>query len=141
MNALASEGFRRSFADTAACLPSLDLQAYQDAWRRRHAILRAWSLFFADSPILLTPISAQPTFAARSDMCGLETMRDMLRAYAPLSAVAGAGLPAISAPVGMAAGAPAGVQIVADAFADARCLEAAAALERRLGPVRPIAPA
>ena len=141
MNAMASEGFRRSFTDTAACLPILDAEGYQEAWRRRHAILRAWSLFFEDFPIVLTPTSCQPTFDADHDTKGLETMREILRAYAPLAAIAGAGLPAISAPLGLAAGAPAGVQIVAGAFRDEACLVAAAALERRLGPTLPRTPA
>ena len=141
MNAMASEGFRRSFTDTAACLPTVDAGGYQEAWRRRHAILRAWSLFLEDFPILLTPTSCQPTFPVDHDIKGLETMREILRAYAPLSAVAGAGLPAISVPVGTAAGAPAGVQIFAGAFREQACLEAAAALERRLGPIAPKTPA
>jgi amidase len=141
MNAMASEGFRRSFADTAACLPALNAEGYQTAWRRRHAILRAWTLFLDDYPILLTPTSCRPTFPADHDARGVEIMREILQAYAPLAAMAGAGLPAISVPAGMAAGAPAGVQIVAGAFCEERCLEAAAILERRLGPTRPIAPA
>ena len=140
MNALGSEGFRRSFTDTAACLPPLDAEGYQAAWRRRHALLRALSLFFEDCPVLLTPTSCQPTFPRDHDVKGLDVMREMLRAYAPLSAVAGAGLPAISVPIGTVGGAPAGVQIVAGAFCEERCLQAAAALERRLGPTRPMTP-
>jgi amidase len=100
--------------------------------------LRAWSLFFDDYPIVLTPTSCQPTFPRDHDVKRPDVMRDMLRAYAPLSAVAGAGLPAISVPLGVAAGGPAGVQIVAGAFCEERCLQAAAALERRLGPTRPM---
>jgi amidase len=140
MNALGSEGFRRSFTDTAACLPPLDAEGYQAAWRRRHAILRAWSLFLEDYPIVLTPTSCQPTFPRDHDVKGLDVMHEVLRAYAPLSAVAGAGLPAISVPLGLAARAPAGVQVVAGAFGEERCLQAAAALERRLGPTRPMPP-
>jgi len=65
----------------------------------------------------------------------------MLSAYAPLSAIAGAATPAISAPVGFAAGAPAGVQIVAAPFREERCLTVAAALERQIGARLPVAPA
>jgi amidase len=141
MNAMASEGFRRSFTDTAACLPALDAEGYQSAWRRRHAILRDWSLFLEDFPVVLTPVSCQPTFPVDHDMKGLATMREILRAYSPLSAIAGAALPAISVPVGLAAGAPAGVQIIAGAFREERCLSAAEALERHIGPTRPKTPA
>jgi amidase len=141
MNALASDGFRRSFTDTAACLLRLGGEAYQVAWRRRHAILREWSLFLQQFPILLTPTSCQPTFPVNHDTRSVDTMHEILRAFTPLSAVAGAGLPAISVPLGMAGGAPAGVQIVAGAFKEERCFEAAAALERRLGPTLPKSPA
>ncbi|HEY5204286.1 MAG TPA: amidase, partial [Roseiarcus sp.] len=56
------------------------------------------------------------------------------------SSVAAAALPAISAPVGLVAGAPAGVQILAAPFCEARCLGAAAALERRIGQILPLDP-
>ncbi len=141
MNALGGEGFRRSFTDTAACVPALDGEAFQAAWRRRHAILREWSAFLETFPVVLTPTSCQPTFAVDHDTKGLAVMKEILRAYAPLSAIAGAALPAISAPVGRAAGAPAGVQIVCGAFREARCLAVAAALERRIGPTHPVDPA
>lgn len=140
MNAIASEGFRRSFADTAACVAALDGEGYQEAWRRRHAILREWSMFFEDFPVLLTPVSCQPTYPVDHDVKGVDVMREILRAYAPLSAVAASLSPAISAPVGFAAGAPAGVQIVAAPFREERCLAAAAALERRMDPLLPIDP-
>ena len=140
MNAMGSEGFRRSFTDTAACLPALDGEGYQAAWRRRHAILREWSLFFETFAVVLTPTSCQPTFPVDYDTRGLAAMAEMLSAYAPLSAIAGAATPAISAPVGFAAGAPAGVQIVAAPFREERCLAAAAALERRMDPLLPIDP-
>jgi len=141
MNAMGSEGFRRSFTDTAACLPALDGEGYQAAWRRRHAILREWSLFFETFAVVLTPTSCQPTFPVDYDTRGLATMAEMLSAYAPLSAIAGAATPAISAPVGFAAGAPAGVQIVAAPFREERCLTVAAALERQIGARLPVAPA
>ena len=140
MNAMGSEGFRRSFTDTAACVSALDGEGYQAAWRRRHAILREWSLFLETFPVVLTPTSCQPTYPVDHDRKGLETMAEILRAFSPLSAVAAAALPAISAPVGLVAGAPAGVQILADRFREERCLAAAAALERRIGPILPVTP-
>ena len=127
MNAMGSEGFRRSFTDTAACLPILNAGAYQAAWQRRHVILREWSVFLETYPV-------------DHDMKGLEVMAEILRAYSPLSAIAGAGLPVMSAPVGPAAGAPAGVQIITSALREERCQAVAAALEKRIGSITPITP-
>ena len=140
MNAMGSEGFRRSFTDTAACLPILNAGAYQAAWQRRHVILREWSVFLETYPVVLTPTSCQPTYPVDHDMKGLEVMAEILRAYSPLSAIAGAGLPVMSAPVGPAAGAPAGVQIITSALREERCQAVAAALEKRIGSITPITP-
>ena len=140
MFALADEAFRRSFTDTAANLPVLDPPAMQQAWERRLTIQRQWSIFLETYPVILTPTSCQPTFPIDHDLKGKETLAEIVKALSPLSSVAGLALPAISAPVGLAAGAPAGVQIVCGRFMEERCLAVAAALEERIGRLRPIDP-
>lgn len=140
MFALGDEAFRRSFTDTAANFPRLDPLAMQRAWERRLSIQREWSAFLEQRPVILTPTSCQPTFPIDQDLKGAEALADVARALSPLSSVAGLALPAISAPVGFAAGAPAGVQIVCGRFMEDRCLAVAAALEERIGRLRPIDP-
>jgi amidase len=140
MFALADEAFRRSFTDTAAILPVLDPPAMQHAWERRLTIQRQWSVFLETYPVILTPTSCQPTFPIDHDLKGKETLAEIAKALSPLSSVAGLALPAISAPVGLAAGAPAGVQIVCGRFMEERCLAVAAVLEERIGRLRPIDP-
>jgi amidase len=140
MNAMGSAGFVRSFTDTAASLPSLDAARYQQAWQRRHAILRAWSMFLDDFPVVLMPTSCQPTFPVDHDTKGRAVMEKILTAYSPLSAVAGACMPAISVPAGLADGAPAGIQVLAAPFREERCLTVAAVLEQVIGPTLPVTP-
>lgn len=140
MFGLGDEAFRQSFCDTAANLPELDRQGFHAAWETRLAIQRDWAVFLARFPVLLLPSTFQPTFPLDHDLAGREALAAILTAYIPMSATAGLSLPSISVPAGTAAGAPAGVQLVAGRFMDERCLAAAEALEHGIGPTRPIDP-
>jgi amidase len=140
MFGLGDDAFRKSFVDTAANLPELDFLGFHAAWARRLGIQREWAEFFAIHPVLLMPTSAQPTFPIDHDQRGKDTLAAILRAFTPLSSTAGLCLPAMSVPIGTAAGAPAGVQLVAGRFMDERCLAAAEALEHRIGLLKVIDP-
>ncbi len=137
---MADDAFRQSFQATAAALPVLDGAAYQAAWQRRRAIQRAWAGFFQHFPLVLTPTACQPPFPIDHDLQSGNTMAEIIRAYRPLPAVAGLGLPAISVPAGKAGRHPVGVQIIGRWFDDDRCLSAAEILETRIGPVLPVDP-
>ncbi|MEE8508718.1 MAG: amidase family protein, partial [Myxococcota bacterium] len=50
------------------------------------------------------------------------------------------GLPAAAVPVGVVDGLPQGVQIIGDRYREDLCLDAAEAIETRLGAVTPIDP-
>ena len=50
------------------------------------------------------------------------------------------GLPAASVPVGVDDGLPQGVQIIGDRYRESRCLDAAQAIEERVGTITPIDP-
>jgi amidase len=140
MFAMADEPFRRSYTDTAANLPQLDAAGFHRAWQTRLAIMREWAVFFDRYPVLLTPTSFQPTWPRDHDLAGKEVVGKIARSFSALSSVAGLALPAVSVPVGTAAGAPAGVQVVAARYMDERCLATAAIMEQRLGKTRPIDP-
>jgi len=140
MFGLGDEAFRRSFADSIANFPILDAVGLHHAWERRLAIQREWTRFLHDYPIALMPTSLQPTFPLDHDLAGREALAVIAKAFNPLSSIAGLALPAISAPAGSAAGAPAGVQIVAGRFMEERCLAAAAVMEERIGKLLPIDP-
>ncbi len=55
-------------------------------------------------------------------------------------AVSALGLPAVTLPVGIAGGLPQAVQIIGPRYREDLCLDAAAALEVRLGIITPIDP-
>lgn len=138
--ALGGKDFETAFHHTAAALPVYgQLEAIQ-GWARRIAIQRAWAGLLETYPVLLMPTTLQPTFPHDHDLVDVATMRTILDAYRPLSAIAGLTLPAMSVPAGMVEGVPAGVQIVSGWFREERALSAAAVMESRIGPIRPVDP-
>ncbi len=107
---------------------------------RRHEIARAWSEFFADYPIILGPTWCQPQFEHGYDVAGPESasqILNLLRFVTPMNLL---GLPVACVPTGMANGLPLGVQVVGDRFREDLCLDAAEAIEQRMGRLTPIDP-
>lgn len=140
MFAMADEPFRRSYLDTAANLPQLDAAGFHQAWQTRLTIMREWAAFMDRYPVLLTPTCFQPTYPRDHDLAGKQTVGKIMRSFSALSSTAGLAVPSVSVPVGMAAGSPAGIQVLAGRFMDERCLAAAAILEQRIGKTNPIDP-
>lgn len=107
---------------------------------RRHTVARAWSEFLGDWPIILGPTWCQPQFVHGADIAGpgsaaetLETMRFVL----PMNLL---GLQVVCVPTGTANGLPLGVQVIGDRMREDMCLDAAEAIEARLGRLSPIDP-
>jgi amidase len=104
----------------------------------RHQIARAWSEFFAEYPIVVGPTWCEPQFAHGYDIAGPTSAADivnLMRFVTPMNLL---GLPVVCVPTGVAAGLPTGVQVIGDRFREDLCLDAAAAIERRLGTLTPI---
>lgn len=140
MFALGGKDFETAFLNTAGALPVLSPLEFIQAWQRRIAIQRAWAELLKRYPVVLMPTAFQPTFPHNHDLIDIPTMAKILAAFKPLSAIAGLSLPAISAPAGFVNGVPAGVQLVSAWYREERCLSAAGALERHIGPILPIDP-
>lgn len=140
MFALGGKDFETAFHHTAGALPVLTPLEFIQSWQRRIAIQREWAKLLKNYPVVLMPTAFQPTFPHDHDLVDVATMAKILSAFQPLSAIAGLGLPAISAPAGLVNGAPAGVQLVTAWYREERCLSAAATLERHIGPILPIDP-
>ena len=107
---------------------------------RRHEIARAWSEFFAEYPIILGPTWCQPQFEHGYDVAGPESaaqVLNLLRFVTPMNLL---GLPVACVPTGTANGLPLGVQVVGDRFREDLCLDAAEAIEQRMGRLTPIDP-
>ena len=116
--------------------PSLELAALVQSSRYR--LMREWSTFFADHPVLLTPTWADPPFEHGADLIDTEqVLRNTLRPVLPGNFL---GLPGVVVPCGTADGLPVGVQVVGDRFTDLRCLAVAEQVQEAVGAPVPIDP-
>ena len=103
----------------------------------RRLIAREWNQFFVDHPLILSPIWSQPAFAHGWDLENAHATMRLMRPVMPANLL---GLPAAAVPAGQAGGLPAGVQVMGARFQELACLEAAEAIEQRLGVAQPIDP-
>jgi amidase len=105
----------------------------------RHSLLRAWGEFQETCPLIVAPIYTGIPFETGTDLAAgavAETVRGMRMTIA----VNALGLPAAAVPVGTADGLPQVVQVIGPRYREDLCLDAAAALEDRLGIITPIDP-
>lgn len=111
----------------------------EESFMVRHAVARAWGEFQESRPLILAPIStALPSLAGTDLEDGqvVETIRTMRM----VMAVNVLGLPAVAVPVGVGEGLPQVVQLIGPRYREDLCLDAAQALEDRLGAITPIDP-
>jgi amidase len=105
----------------------------------RQSLLRAWGEFQQTHPLIVAPIYTDIPFAAGTDLDDgrvAETIRGMRMAIA----VNALGLPAVALPVGIGDGLPQSVQVIGPRYREDLCLDAAEAIEGRLGIITPIDP-
>lgn len=106
----------------------------------RFALMRAWSEFHQEFPVMISPTWAQRAFTHGADLDpvgGIEMMTNTIRPVIPSNLL---GTPAAVTPAGVVDGLPVGVQILGDRFSDALCLTVAAEIESLVGPITPIDP-
>jgi amidase len=102
-------------------------------------VLRAWGEFQETYPLILAPVSADFPFEVGRHRTTAEIV-EILRAMRMALAINALGLPAVALPVGIADGLPQSVQVIGQRYRDDLCLDAAEALEERLGIITPIEP-
>lgn len=107
---------------------------------RRHAAARAWSEFQAEHPVILGPAMTRPPFAVGDDLVSVESLREIQTSLRFIVALSTLGLPAVVVPTGVSAGLPTAVQVIGPRYREDVCLDAAEAIERRLGTTGPIDP-
>jgi amidase len=122
--------------------PIADVAAWSQLMIERDGIARAWSTFMADRPLLLSPTWTQLPFEHGFDSAtpaGTAATKELMRPVVPANLL---GLPSACVPAGRdeATGLPIGVLITGRRLREDLCLEAAEAIEARLGLATPIDP-
>jgi amidase len=131
-----TERFMSAFFEAAG---HPDVMAAEESFMTRQSVLRAWGEFQEIHPLIVAPICTEPPFEAGTDLEDgrvAETIRSMRMAMA----VNALGLPAVALPVGIGDGLPQAVQVIGPRYREDLCLDAAGAIEDRLGIVTPIDP-
>jgi amidase len=109
----------------------------------RDGLARDWSLFMARYPLVLTPTWTQPAFEHGYDIASPAASLAVIELMRPVLPANLLGLPSACVPAGRdpASGVPMGVLLTGRRMRDDQCLDAAEAIEARLGLDTPIDPA
>lgn len=138
---LGDERIRRAFGGMTRHTPVLDAEGHMRAQARRTTLIRNWMSFMQRYPLVLTPVSAELPFPYGLDVESLEGIDRVMRAQGTQFMVPLLGLPAISAPAGVAQGLPIGVQLIGARFREDLVMQAAEVIEARHPATTPIDPA
>jgi len=133
MRQYGSEDINQVLGDYLAASNVRDLDGYARALADRTRLLRAWSEFMEDYPLVLAPVSQVPPFPQLEDLQGTERVKQMLDEQSMLYGVNLLGLPSAAVPTGLHEGVPMGVQIIGPRLREDLCLDAAEAVERGTG--------
>ena len=133
MRKIGSENFARVLDGYFAAANNLNLEGYIRAFADRTRLLRAWSVFMDDYPLIVAPVSQVPPFPQDDDLRGNDRIREMQDEQSMLYAINLLGLPAVAIPTGIVDGIPTGVQIIGRRFREDMCLDAAQAIENSVG--------
>jgi len=116
-----------------------DAVAAEQSFITRQALLRSWSEFQEHHPLILAPIATDIPSKAGTDLDEGRVAED-LQTMRMAMAVNTLGLPAVALPVGIQDGLPQAVQLIGPGYREDICLDAAAAIEGRVGIITPIDP-
>jgi amidase len=137
---IASADVLRFLGFATAAVPPLDYAGYIGSFAQRQGIARAWSEFHARYPIVLGPVATAQPFAVGDDLAGVARVTEILRSLRLVVLGNLLALPVVVVPVGVANGLPQSVQLIGGRYREDLCLDAAEAIEARLGVVTPINP-
>jgi amidase len=137
---IASEGALRFLDHAFQRRPELDYLGYIGGFAARSAVARAWTDFHSRYPLVLGPVATIQPFPVGHDLAGPAEVAEILNGLRLVVLANLIGLPVAVVSTGVANGLPQGVQIVGDRYREDLCLDAAEAIEERLGVVTPIDP-
>jgi len=134
MRDLGSADFNRALAGILDQATILDGEGYMRAISMRTRLIRDWQTFLETWPVILAPAAVQPTPPPGADLADPATAR---RIFANdlrwISALNVLGLPVAVTPIGLVGDHPVGAQIIAGRYREDLALDAAAAIEARVG--------
>jgi len=117
--------------------PPLPLPAFVGLFVRRRRLARAWSAFFRDYPVVLSPVWTRTAFDHGWDLVDPGGTLEVIHPIKPANVL---GLPSAVTFGGLADGLPAGVQCIAAPHRDDQALQVAEALQAAVGPTTPVDP-
>ena len=134
MRELGSAEFLQTLDGFLRLATILDRRGYMEAIARRSRLLRNWLAFLEVYPLILTPLSVKRAPDARADLGGDASVHSLfwndLRFMSSINVL---GLPAAVVPAGLVGGMPVGVQVIGSRYREDVCLDAATAIEARVG--------
>ena len=139
---MGADGLAFLSAANQATPPLADTAAMSALFAQRDGVARAWSTFLAAHPLILTPTWTQLPFPHGFDVASSENAGATMALMRPVVAANLLGLPSACVPAGRdaASGLPIGVLLTGQRLREDLCLEAAEAVEARLGLPTPIDP-
>jgi amidase len=134
MRELGSPPFIGALEGILAMATILDGPGYMRGVALRARLLREWLAFLEDFPVVLAPVSVKPPPAFDADLKGHAAVRAIFRNDLRFcSAISVLGLPVAVTPMGQVGDHPVGVQLIGSRYREDVCLDAAAAIEARVG--------
>lgn len=94
--------------------PAPTLESFMKALQSRARLARLWRGFFADWPVLLTPVSARLPFPDHYDTMSPQAFAEVIEAQMPQIAPPFMGLPGLTVTTGRTPTHPIGIQALAD---------------------------
>lgn len=134
---IGDSGLDTAISDWMTTLPDATPQTFMAGLIDRDFVMRAWTKFLADHPLVVSPLMALPSIRRNFDVDHPGAMAELMhigRWGVNLSAVS---MPALAYPAGRVDGVPIGVQIFSRAWREDLLLDAGDALEARFGAVTP----
>ena len=117
--------------------PPATLESFMRALQSRARLARLWRGFFADWPVLLTPVSGQLPFPDHYDTSSEAAFAKVVEAQMPQIAPPFMGLPGLTVTTGRTATHPLGIQALADRGREDILLDVADILASEIAAVTP----